>query len=460
MISAANLRQPLSGSNLLLIVFLFVLLAGCATRKQKNATVIKKDPPVQKQNPLPKKIDTVVWKIEDPIKSSVEQTNPSKANEKKSESNRFNKKYKKSNDQLEVVLLFPFKCNFLDSSTTKINTASIRYVQYYAGMLMAVDELNKETDKKINIQVFDCESLEEVSQVLEKFNKIPPHLIIGPQKVEALKYAAEWAKAHETTLFSPWVSSSTITNDNPYYIQGKAGLNAHYEILNAHARAHYPKENIVLISKSLDDSKARFFNEGISPKDTIAEVFLKEADLMTGIDPIIAPLFRNSGPTVFILPYASAKDENYVYHFIRRATSEKGNKEMVIYGTYKWLEMKSDILDFMNVYNIRISIGNIFDQDNALVKSFRRRYYDRFREFPSQDALEGYDMAKYSLKSLRTYGEDFQWKGMNSFSGLLENSFNLLPVYKSKDSKLEEDYYENSNLKIVEIKNNRYRVIE
>lgn len=457
MILAVSRPQQLNGSRLILLLsILCYSIFSCATKKssvQQHQNKVN-HPNTTATHQLPSKVDTAVWKKyeEKPVKT------PDKADA----TTKPERKYTKPDDHFEILCMLPFKTASNDSLGSEINSSSLRFVQYYAGMSMAMDELNNEGGKKINFNVKDAESVTEIAEVLSLFNNSPPHLIIGPQKAEALKYAADWAKSHETSLLSPWVSSSTITENNPYYIQTKAGISSHYAKLNEHARAHYPAESIMIISRSPEESRSRYFNDNIKFRDSIEEKFIKESDLATGVDPVVGPLLKATGPTVFILPYFSSKDENYIYHFLRRMVSEKNNKEVIVYGTSKWLEMKSEIIDFMNIYNIRISISNFFDQDNSAIRSFKKKYFDTYREFPSQDAMEGYDLVKYAIKSLRQYGPDFQWKSNSSCNGLLETSFEFQPVYKNKsaDRKSGVDYYENSFLRVVEIKSNRYRIID
>ncbi|MEO6190985.1 MAG: ABC transporter substrate-binding protein [Saprospiraceae bacterium] len=457
MISAANHQQLLNGNrNLALILVLCFCLQSCASKKPMAHSAPKADRPKQKNTNLPTKIDTVVWN-KDEIKTKL----PKASNKKDNDHPVPSGKFVKEDSFYRVIGLIPMKCDLNDTSASKITSSSLRFIQYYAGMTMALDELNREGGKKIMFDIYDNESLSEVTNTLSKYEIHPPHLIIGPLKVEALKYTADWAKSHETSIISPWVSSSSIADNNPYYIQAKAGLSLHYATINEHARSHYPIENIVLVSKSAEESKVRYFNDNLIYKDSIKEKIIKETDLSTGIDPIFTSLFMNTGPTIFIVPYSSVKDENFIYHFLRRVMSEKGNKEVVIYGMYKWLEMKSDIIDFLNDYNIRFSIGNYFDQDNSTIKSFKKRYLDKFREFPSQDALEGYDIVKYAIKSLRMNGPDFQLRDNMSVPGLLETNFDLKAIQKSKSDKNSKiDYYENSYLKIVEIKNNKYKIVD
>jgi len=474
MILAQNHQPLLNGNSSLVVITLFMMfLSACAVKKSSMHTIPKTDktePNNRNKNNshLPAKVDTIVWKKSFPedkviVKSDPDQsTNPSDqvvVNKK----NKTKNKFVKEDTAYRVLALMPFKTLDNDSTASKINTGSLRFVQFYAGIKMALEELDNEPGKKIILDVYDTQSGDDTKNILAKYETTPPHLIIGPQKSESVKFTAEWAKAHETSLISPWVSSSTITERNPYYIQAKAGLAAHYKLLNEHARKNYPVKNIYLISKSTEESKSRFFNDSTLYSESISEKVIPEDELGTSQELLLTPLLKEEGSTVFILPLTSSKDENYIYQFLRRVSIEKGTKDVVVYGTYKWLELKSDIIDYLNIQKIRLSISNYIDNDQSDVRNFKKKYFEKYREYPTEEALEGYDVVKFSIRALRNYGPDFQWKDMNTTANYLETSYRLIPIYKSKkisEDPMDADYFENSFIKIVELRSNKFKIID
>lgn len=215
------------------------------------------------------------------------------------------------------------------------------------------------------------------------------------------------------------------------------------------------------MSKSKVDSRAKYFNEGFTGKDLIQEEIISEEDLSKSIEPILEKYLKADGPTVFILPMASSKDENYIYQFLRRVSAEKKTKPVYIYGLSKWTELKTDIFDFINTLNVRLSISNFTDESRTDIKNFRRKYFDEYREFPGDDALEGYDVAQYLIGALLKSELPFQIENLKQQFKPLETEFEIKPVYKTNNTSPDvPDFYENSFIRIVEIKNNRYNVIE
>ncbi|MDQ3140858.1 MAG: hypothetical protein M3Q56_01270, partial [Bacteroidota bacterium] len=238
---------------------------------------------------------------------------------------------------------------------------------------------------------------------------------------------------------------------------------AHFKLMNEHARNHYPISNIILVSKSAEESKSKYFNDNGLYKDNIQEKIIREDELVTSQNPILTPLLHAEGPTVFLLPLALSKDEKYIYHFLRRVSHENAGKEIIVYGTYKWLEMKSDIMDYINTQKVRLTISNYVNSEDAEIRNFKKKYFQEYREFPSEDAVEGYDLIKFIINSIRNYDMDIDNKiSKNNYTGL-QTQFIITPVYKNKlnPSRNElPDYYENSYVRMVEIRNNNYKILD
>ena len=52
---------------------------------------------------------------------------------------------------------------------------------------------------------------------------------------------------------------------------------------------------------------------------------------------------------------------------------------------------------------------------------------------------------------------------MNNTANYLETSYQLMPIYKSKkisEDPMDADYFENSFIKIVELRSNKYKIID
>lgn len=450
----------LSGNNIVCLLASMFILLSCGTSGKVVKTPVAKKLVVHidKNNnkaQLPEKIDTIDWK-EEPVKIILhEEKNVPEIKLEKPEEEKITPLTK-----LNVLALIPFRSDEIDTTGRNIPISNLRFVHYYAGMKMAIEEFRVQESIPVSINVFDSGEENHSGGILSTSGNTLD-LVIGPYKIDAVKKAAIWAKENNTILISPWISSPSITERNPYYFQAKAGLNTHFNKINDHARTFFPVENIILISKSKEESRLKLFNSELYGAASIKEEIISEEDLAIRAEPILEKLFKSTGPTVFILPMASSRDENYIYHFLRRVTSEMRNKEVYIYGLYKWIEMKTEILEYVSKLNVRISISNFVDNDRPIVKEFKKKYFEKYREFPSDDAMEAYDLTKYLLRSFNKYGKKFYLNNNEPPQDYLETQFHFVPVYKNKNNRTDEiEYFENCYIKLVELKEYKFKIID
>ncbi len=459
MILVQNLLQLLSGNKFAATYFLPLTLLACESSK----ALVQTNPSGPWNENAPHapvqalKVDTVRWVDITERKTNLNQalTQPEIA--------AFQEVTSTQLGEYTILALLPIRAAEVDTSASRIPPSSLRFLQYYAGMKIAIEEENQQSGPHITVHISDTGAEEAYDLLVHRVKEKKPHLIIGPYKTESLKNLAAWAKQHKISIVSPWISSPNLVDKNPYYIQAKAGLIAHYHLINQHVRQNFPLSNVYLISKLPSESKAKHFNDSNVYSVPIAEKIFSESELVSSTVPLLAPLLKDgAAPTVFILPLASFKDENYIYHFLRRLNAEKGEKQVIVYGLSKWLEMKGEITDFINSMNVRLSISNFADMDDPLVKGFKKKYYNEFREFPSMEAMEGYDLMKYCMNMLRKYGKDFQFAAAIGDGSFLETQFHIRPIFKSKANTdiFAADYFENSYVKLVEVRANRFRLLD
>lgn len=466
MISAQNHQQQLNGSNLKICLFAFfiIVFSSCGTSKEiKYSKPVPTLDTIKTGVKLPPQVDTVVWRdITDPqkaipetLENEVETSSPTEITNTKT---KINSAFEhKPLSDLKIIALLPFEHQSSDTSKPFIST---RFLQYYGGMKLALKEYSKLPGMPVELIVKDAGSEEQTNLILNSIQSDMPDVIIGPYKFEALKRAAEFVKDKSTTLVSPWISSSSITAANPRYVQIKAGLSAHYDALNQHARKNYSPDQLILISRSKEESRAKYFN--LSGLDSIREEFITEEQLSLNQELLFESLFAKKEPTVFILPMISSRDENYIYQFLRRLSAEKLNKKVVVYGTYRWLELRPEIVDYANTMNVRMSLSNFLDDEKGLIYTFKRKFYEEFGEFPGPDAMEGYDLMKFLLKtfnkpdSIRSSAADLS----NFYSNYLQTDFSIKAMVNSESEYPVIDYFENTYIRIVELNNYRCKIIE
>lgn len=79
---------------------------------------------------------------------------------------------------------------------------------------------------------------------------------------------------------------------------------------------------------------------------------------------VLTPYIKTNGPIFFYITISINKRRKLYLPFLRRVSLEKGTNDVYVYGMHKWLELKTEIVEFLSIQKIRLSISNFVDSDN------------------------------------------------------------------------------------------------
>ena len=146
-------------------------------------------------------------------------------------------------DVYDITYFIPFDATAYLNSNKKSN----RFIQYYCGMLVATEILEKE-GVNLNINVVD-EKKRRFETILDEEVNGRTDVIVGPYSRAALKKATQYAKSKEIPLVSPWQASSKITEKNPYYVQLRPNLDEHYYSIFDDVKENFETEQVFMVGR-------------------------------------------------------------------------------------------------------------------------------------------------------------------------------------------------------------------
>lgn len=447
MILAQNHLRRLSGNKFFILIFCILALAfaSCSgTKKVSDSKVLK--PSKNDGKDIGQKgsttVDTIHWTEIDRTKeynSTIEDLDLEKK------------------DRYNVSLLFPFELSSSDTRDANSSKTQLgQMVNYYGGVKMALDQLEEE-GVNLDVQVLDSES-GNFDQKLQKC--ITSDVIIGPRTKEQLLTTANFGRINNIPIISPWLSSSKITKDNPYFVQLKTSLKNHFNKIVSHAKSEFPDEQIILLGRKNvreDMSYMRYMQNVAAAinndnnKSPLQEFYIEEDSLRLG-EFAFDSIFIEGKTTVFILPnHSFASDEDFIYNTARKMNGEKGLENVILYGMPILLESDKVKYDLHRGLNMRICRASYVDRSKVEFKEFRQNYFDKYGAFPSDEALEGYDMMIFIGRSIYNYGRKFQYFLDTYDSSLLQSKFDIQKVYKDKgdDDFKNIQYFQNDHLYIL-----------
>lgn len=438
MISAPNHRLPLSG-NKIYWIFITLWIIGCSPasklQKDKTAVVVEENKEIGKQPDVKPKTpqDTVIAEEAKPKEEVLEKEGKQLENPVK----------KYSHFDLAVVLPF------------NDNESNERFLQYYGGMKLAADELQME-GYDLTVQVYSAEE----ANLIDKLQAVSHQLIFAPSEENTLKQILEYGKSHNIPVVSPFYSLSSVENA-PNYVQLKPSLRSHFVSIIKHALQLHAVDDIVLVGRNTKNDKAwfKFFQttaaeiNGEGEVKPIKEFFVLDDSLATGIN-VFGDLMQQ-GKKVFIFPNYSYKDELYLYNAMRRLLAERGMHEITVYGMPILKDSEKMGFDFFSGLHIHVPASRYIDNSREEIKSFDRKFFDRYGALPEGDAYEGFDHFLFIARHLSQYGADFARYLSTDNGQYLQAKFDVRGV-KSEGSSAEIDYFENKHLDILFFNGTRF----
>ncbi len=366
-------------------------------------------------------------------------------------------------DIYDITYFIPFDAgNYANSQS-----ASDRFVQYYSGLLVATEILERE-GVSLNLNIVD-EKKRSFENVLQTSISADTDVIVGPYNRNNLKAAASLAAQKQIPIVSPWQASATITKENPYYIQLRPNTdNFYYAILEEIKRNYSDLENVYLLGretspKDNDKKRTRKLQKlakdvwGESDENHLQEFMLSQDSIDIG-ETAFDSIFVADKPNVMIIPNWSFKDEAFVYGALRRLSVEKGITDVVVYGMPIMIESDKISFDQYNSLNMRVARSKFVDEYDGDVARFKRDFVNKYGALPTDDAFEGYDNLMFIGRNLKKHGKNFQYFLNEDQGYYLQAKYNVEATRQdSPDDRLQKiNYFENKNVDIIEFKNNRF----
>jgi len=437
---------------IIILVLSVLITVGCGgTKKTTRSGQTMTKPKTRKSTTTRKgkgKVDTIYWTEIDKSKDYYDAIEKLDL-EKRSSYN--------------VSLFLPLSLDTEDTGSSTIPKSKVGIMtQYYAGVLMAAEVLGDE-GIAINMNVFDGES----GSFQNKLQKCKDSdVIIGPEDKDQLSVAANFGKNNEIPIISPWRSSTKIANDNPYYIQLVPGQVAHYDKIVTDALSNYKSDQICLLGRkeSLDmrymdymqKVGAAINNDG--NKKPFKEFYINEDSLSVG-ETAFDSIFYDQKTTVFILPnWSFERDNEFVYNTVRKMSAERGFEDVVLYGMPILMDSERIGFEYYRNLNMRVCKSSYVDRRSPEVQNFRKQYYEKYKDLPSENAYEGFDMMMLVGRHLFNYGKKFQYYMEDYDANLLQTRFDIQKVFDKKNDEQFSNikYFQNKHLYIMTFENNHF----
>ncbi|MCH2045517.1 MAG: ABC transporter substrate-binding protein [Saprospiraceae bacterium] len=313
-----------------------------------------------------------------------------------------------------VAIMLPFMTNlFKTSAEAELSPKSLRAVEFYEGMQLALDSLRK-MGVNLNIKVYDTKkSATTVDALLLKEDIKNADVIIGPISSKLIPKVAEFTKENGQVLISPFNPRISLVQEHPSYMQLNPSYNSHSKRIIQFIESQDVGTKVVLLGMAKDTGRIQLLQEqyAIARKDENARLPQYIASSRNMSLGNIQKYLSSTALNIIVIP--SYKDEVFIYNSLRELHSlidlvetRKSHKVIVI-GMPAWKYYERMNMEYYENLNLHITSEFFIDTENQLNTQFKTVYKTTYGIAPRHYAYIGFDLAIYTGYMLHKYGTEF-----------------------------------------------------
>ena len=315
-----------------------------------------------------------------------------------------------------VSLMMPLNLSQMDKISTskfdveqrgKIAYKSLEFIQFYEGLLMGLDRLEK-MGYNVTLNVVDVEgtSDEEVERAFKSHQVAQSDLLIAMLTRQPFEKAAQLARESQLFIVNPVSDRSEIVVGNPYVFKCQPSVEA------------LAKNTVRIIHRTLPNLPIYIVHSGAKAEQAALAALtaeLQKHDDMpyTLLDWAHANKFstmlKGSGQSVVISLYSQDKAKNRIFatQLLNKLSAFKSRTPYLV--TFDdWTTSYNDV-DFAQLQNLNYHTYYAgWDMGNPQHKDFVDRFNDRFKTEPTSTyAGMANDIILYFVTGIQQKGTDF-----------------------------------------------------
>jgi len=289
---------------------------------------------------------------------------------------------------------------------------SENYVQFYEGVLLAVDKMQK-AGMNITLNVYDTQrNADSIRQYIYTPEFLETDLIIGPVLQSVQNEVAEIAAKNRIPIVSPLASQSDIALTNPYYYQVVPSRTYIAEKTAEMVAEEYFDSNFIVV-KTRDYTgtvqgdmveliKEKMFNSGfLSQRNGVNfTIYDFEKEGPFGLRRIMSKRKEN----VVLIP---TMNEGELSVAISNVNNLADDYSITLIGSNRYQRNESINIEQYHNLKMRYVAPYWLDYEHPATIEFIDKFKAEFKTEPTNYGAQGYDVALYFFNAIKVYGKDF-----------------------------------------------------
>lgn len=309
-------------------------------------------------------------------------------------------------NQLKVALLLPF-------NPSKKTAASSRFIEYYEGMLLAVDSLQNQ-GLSLDLSVYDTgEGTSRIREILTGETLPNADLIIGAVQNDQIKMIADFAKEHHIKYVIPFTSKNDDVLSNNFVFQVNTPHSYLYSKAAERGRKLFANDHIIFVNIHDNEEKKPFikaFQEEL--KDHQVPFKEIEYDGETFAQDLESLYMADQVRNVIIPTSSSLEALQKIKTPLRMLAETKTDYSISLFGYPEWQTYVREALD--DFYALDTYIYTNFYADN--LSKPMQDFYNKFKTWYSKDLINtypkygilGFDTGMFFFGAMKKYGVNFE----------------------------------------------------
>jgi LysM repeat protein len=309
---------------------------------------------------------------------------------------------KRLESEINIAMVLPFQLH--KSAPPR---QAYLYTDFYKGFLLAMDSVNRLTDKHINLKVYDTQhNLNVTDSILALQDLKGMHLIIAPSEPQQLARINAFGKANAVPVMNCFTTKNEDYLDNPYVYQVNTPTSEMIHNVMSWFDKSFNGYNVIFLTASTEDDKEMFehMRKHITGKKYRVSSInvngeLSYSDISNKMDPGSKYVFvPSSGNKELLKSYVAALKE------VKKERIDCDLK-LIAYPEYV-LYLKDYQTDLQDIDTYMFT--RFFNSKGFRSRDLEAAYKANFNGEPMQGvpnmAIYGFDTGMYLLKSLGAEG--------------------------------------------------------
>ncbi|MEA3495688.1 MAG: ABC transporter substrate-binding protein [Bacteroidota bacterium] len=389
MILVQSLRQQLNGNNLARIFSIFLMLfvfQSCILQKQDVEQAKLESQFIKQKNNIDtiktsliekKKIDTIDIIYPDVLKESY-----------------------------NIAIVLPLLLSDIYDKEYNQEVISTAALDFYRGVLLALEDSISKLDININIFVLDNEKskFKTDTGIIQQLEEIDADLIIGPFLIKNIKVISEFSLKNKIPFVSLFSTIDSCIVKNPYFISLEPTEVRFIENVSRYIEKNFKNHNIILITTSTGKT----------------DFALKT--VLNTIDTSVFSSFKTSTVNVNNISWSTASyikllndEKNVLLFLIDNEVMVNSiitnlvavENEIVTIVPFKWLYFNSVDISYLEKINTYFVSKPIMEYSDSSVIVFTKRYRKKFKTEATKYSYTAYLTMLYFTNQLVSHGKYF-----------------------------------------------------